>query len=359
MNEFSKRLKELRTERNLTQAEVANALGVTTQAVSKWESQASLPDIAMLLPIADFYGVTADYLLGHDVTKKEQEIRDYLKRHNRCDYSGKEQWEEAIVETRSMLRKHPKDYRIMLKLTFELYYYYIKCSQESKYLMELLEWGNTIVSQCVDSAIRYMAIDVVFAAYGKLEMYDKMKELVDTLPTISYAKETFFRFCFPDNTKERLCAEQWWGYKCLQELCSSMLNYGENVESKLCTNKDKLVACQTVGLIIRAYYTHGDYDWVALAYLCHAELYSALYVAKESDTQQAMAFLRKAEMVLEGVDTVTQTHTSPLLSEITSPDTGTKGEFQEFFRMVLKNDAFDTIREEAAFKEMEQRIFGK
>jgi len=360
MNEFCKRLKELRTDRNLTQTEVANALGVTTQAVSKWESQASLPDIAMLLPIADFYGVTADYLLGHDTAKKEQEIRDYLKQHDKSDYSSKEQWEEAIAETRSMLKKYPKAYRIMLQICFELYYYYIKCIQEPKYLIELLEWGDTIISQCTDSPIRYMTIDVVTAAYRKLNMYDKLKELVDTLPTITYAKESLFRFCFPDNTKERLNAEQYWAYKCLQELCSSMLN-GVDCEpgSQLYTNKEKIVICQTVGAIIRAYYTDSDYDYAALGYLTYAEMYSALYAAKDGDAQRAMAFLRKAETIFKGVDAAVRTHTSPCLREVTSLDTYTKMDFQELFEKVLKDNAFDTIREEDEFKEIKQRLLGK
>ena len=245
----------------------------------------------------------------------------------------------------------------MLQLCIELYYYYLKCNQEPKCLLELLEWGDTIINQCTDSEIRYMTIDVEIAAYRKLNMYDKTKELADTLPTITYTKEYFSRFCFPENTEDQFRAEQYWGYKCLCELCGSMLSYGENVESPFCTNKEKSAICQTVVAIIRAYYTDADYDWVALAYLCHAELFSALYAAKDGDTQQAMAFLKKAETIFESVDTANQTHTSPFLRVLTSLDTCTKEEFQEFFEMVLKKDAFNNIRNEEAFKEMEQRIF--
>lgn len=54
----------LRKEKNMTQETLANALGVTNQAVSKWESEQSCPDIALLPAIADLFGVSLDYLFG-------------------------------------------------------------------------------------------------------------------------------------------------------------------------------------------------------------------------------------------------------------------------------------------------------
>lgn len=55
----------LRKEKNMTQEALANALGVTNQAVSKWESDQSCPDIVLLPTIADLFGVPIDHLFGH------------------------------------------------------------------------------------------------------------------------------------------------------------------------------------------------------------------------------------------------------------------------------------------------------
>lgn len=54
----------LRKQKGLTQEELAQAFGVTNQAVSKWESGASCPDIALLPDIADYFGVSIDLLFG-------------------------------------------------------------------------------------------------------------------------------------------------------------------------------------------------------------------------------------------------------------------------------------------------------
>lgn len=57
-------IRRLRKERGLTQKELAAALNVTDKAVSKWELGASLPDVALLLPLAETLGVSVTELLG-------------------------------------------------------------------------------------------------------------------------------------------------------------------------------------------------------------------------------------------------------------------------------------------------------
>ena len=61
---FTARLKELRKAKNVSQTLLAEVLGVSQQAVGKWESGRSSPDPQTVAGIASYFGVTADYLLG-------------------------------------------------------------------------------------------------------------------------------------------------------------------------------------------------------------------------------------------------------------------------------------------------------
>lgn len=61
--EFSRRLRQYRRDRKLTQQELADLLGVSNKSVSRWES-GSYPDVALLGPLAEALGVTVDDLLG-------------------------------------------------------------------------------------------------------------------------------------------------------------------------------------------------------------------------------------------------------------------------------------------------------
>lgn len=59
-------LKELRKAKGLSQEQVANQLGITLRAYQNYEYGQREPNIEMINKIADFYGVTTDYLLGRE-----------------------------------------------------------------------------------------------------------------------------------------------------------------------------------------------------------------------------------------------------------------------------------------------------
>lgn len=64
MSELSTRLKKLRIEKQLSREELANALQISYWAIAKYETGERNPDNATLARLADFFGVSVDYLLG-------------------------------------------------------------------------------------------------------------------------------------------------------------------------------------------------------------------------------------------------------------------------------------------------------
>lgn len=65
---FSDVLRELRTNKGLTQSGLAQHLGVTQQAIGRWEKALTSPDYETLKRIASFFNVSTDYLLGNNPT---------------------------------------------------------------------------------------------------------------------------------------------------------------------------------------------------------------------------------------------------------------------------------------------------
>ena len=86
------RIKELRTEKKLTQAELGKKINSTQRQVSKWELGAIEPNITDLQKLADFFGCTVDYLIGreaedgvvivsgNELSKDESMLIDKLRR---------------------------------------------------------------------------------------------------------------------------------------------------------------------------------------------------------------------------------------------------------------------------------------
>ena len=72
--QVGKRIKELRIENNLTQEALAEQLGVSFQAVSRWENDLTYPDITLLPILSNMFGVSVDFLLDVDVKKKKPKL---------------------------------------------------------------------------------------------------------------------------------------------------------------------------------------------------------------------------------------------------------------------------------------------
>lgn len=62
--EFKDRLRQLRTEKDLSQEALGKRFNVIKQTISSWETGSSRPDIDLACQLADFFNVSSDYLLG-------------------------------------------------------------------------------------------------------------------------------------------------------------------------------------------------------------------------------------------------------------------------------------------------------
>ena len=71
----------LRKSMGVTQEELARVLGVTNQAVSKWESAQCSPDIQLLPDIADYFGVSVDELMGHETPVSKNRVGNIAGEH--------------------------------------------------------------------------------------------------------------------------------------------------------------------------------------------------------------------------------------------------------------------------------------
>ncbi len=103
-------IRSLRRDRGITQEELANAVGVSTQAVSKWERGEGYPDITLLPDIADYFHVTLDALCGIDEQKKQRKIHDILCETERADYT------EGVNIAREGLTEFPHSVQLKANL---------------------------------------------------------------------------------------------------------------------------------------------------------------------------------------------------------------------------------------------------
>ena len=103
-------IKRLRTEKNITQEQLSVQMNVTCAAVSKWERGETYPDITLLQPLAYYFEVSLDELMGYDQQKIQAEIEEVIALYRQYQNSDFDKASDIITKA---YRKYPNDYWIM------------------------------------------------------------------------------------------------------------------------------------------------------------------------------------------------------------------------------------------------------
>ena len=105
---LAENIRAFRKERSLTQEQLAEALGVTAGAVYKWEAKLSIPELELIVEMADFFDVSVDVLLGYEMkdNRLEATVRRLREYRRQKDRTGLEEAEKA-------LKKYPHSFEIL------------------------------------------------------------------------------------------------------------------------------------------------------------------------------------------------------------------------------------------------------
>ncbi len=177
-------IRGLRKNKDLSQEMLAERLGVTFQAVSRWERGESYPDITLLPAIANFFGVSVDYLLGTEGEKEAEEVEKIVEQCADCDthYKGDEM--RQIVD--DGLKKFPGNFTLMS--------WYVYAFQNVK-PQKAIEVGQYVLDNCTDDAIRGWVNSSIIYAYRNCGQKEKAIELAKKLPGYYDSYQDVLRAC--------------------------------------------------------------------------------------------------------------------------------------------------------------------
>lgn len=190
MNLFiGENIKRLRQKKNITQDKLAEYLCISTQAVSKWERNETYPDITLVIPIASYFGVSTDELLGLDAAKNEQTITEYLQKYN--ELFATVRIDEADELIRKAYHEFPNDFRII-----SLYMWNIaggKADNSNETLLvhkdELSMLCDRVLDECTIDSIRRDALNIQAKLYKAEGDIEKALKVIETFSNWYETKE--------------------------------------------------------------------------------------------------------------------------------------------------------------------------
>lgn len=188
--EIGKRIYELRKAKGMTQEQLAEAVGVSVPAVSKWETGNSLPDITMLSPVARMLGTSVDYLLAYTMELTEEETEALYKEIKaECDRNG---FRKGMDFAFSLLKQYPGSDFLKLKIamgTINLSYSMDDGYREEEY-ERLCEKSIKLLESLTNSANPEIGFAAKFALASRYLTDQKLKEaeeLLNSLPKTEYS----------------------------------------------------------------------------------------------------------------------------------------------------------------------------
>ena len=291
MDQIGQRIKQLRKKQGMTQERLAEYLGVTDKAVSKWECGLTAPDLALIMPLARILGVSADELLGGKKEETDAKRLEYDEHYeNDMKYDVRENYRIAL----QAVKDYPNEYKYLVFLAHaeSSMAYESECKQdpEAKYSEEMMQRAikhyELVIEECEVVAIREEAIWNLMILYKSMGDHDKALEYANMFPERSrFTKNHALDVCLQG--EKQVQHKKWTVHHKLQDLCiafSRIYYFAEKKEPYV------IAALDAEEAILKVMFPDGNYHEF------HKNLVSAYqmradFEIQEGNLDQAMAYL--------------------------------------------------------------------
>lgn len=176
MMKLGEKIKTLRKQKNISQEVFANYLGVSFQAVSKWENGNTMPDVTIIPAIASFFGVSTDELFDFNLFEVEKNIEAIVDEYGKY-------WDTDMAKAEEVLREGLKKYPgndVLLNCLLG-----VLCELGRN--EEVITVGNALAESTKKDEVRIDARRMMAEAYKAMGEYQSAKDAIDRIPEIYFS----------------------------------------------------------------------------------------------------------------------------------------------------------------------------
>ena len=177
MIKLGEKIKSLRKQKNISQEVFANYLGVSFQAVSKWENGNTMPDVTLIPAIASFFGVSTDELFDFNLFEMEKQVEAICYESWKYRESDSEKAERIL---RDGLQRIPGNDIILNNLLYTLDY--------QTRAEEVINLCKTLIESTKDDSVKYDACRILASCYQENGQIDLVKPTLERIPEIYFTK---------------------------------------------------------------------------------------------------------------------------------------------------------------------------
>ena len=177
MIRLGEKIKSLRKQKNISQEVFANYLGVSFQAVSKWENGNTMPDVTMIPAIASFFGVSTDELFDFNLYEMEKQVEEIYKESWKYRNNDPAKAEQILREG---LKRFPGNDIILNNLLYTLDF---KTRAD-----EVISLCKTLIESTKYEDVKYDACRILACCYEENGQKDLIAPTLEMIPEIYFTK---------------------------------------------------------------------------------------------------------------------------------------------------------------------------
>ena len=184
MYNIGQKIKELRKKNDLTQEKLADYLGVSYQAVSKWETGVNTPDLSLIGPLTNLLHVSADELLG--LTAPENDERKAYFEAECFEHWKKDDYNADYEIALQAVAEYPGDFRYLEWLASTEYYTSFDLYSDRSAFLERMEscirHNLMVYENCSEEELRNSALWLIILAYKYTDRLDEARKYAELYP---------------------------------------------------------------------------------------------------------------------------------------------------------------------------------
>jgi len=193
------KIRELRKQRGITQEQLAESIGISFQAVSKWENNIALPDITLVPVLASYFGVSMDELFDFSLKKIEHAVRIITEKAYQYRESNPAESRRILEEG---LKKYPENDILLNNLLYVLDYS-VKPDETIAIASKLIEKTN-------QNDVKYDALRFLAYAYKAKGDLESAEAAIEQIPEIYFTKLTEKAYLLSGKAKFEAAEKQKW-----------------------------------------------------------------------------------------------------------------------------------------------------
>ena len=200
---IGERIKYYRIQNRMTQEKLAAELGISFQAVSKWERSESLPDVTLVARLAEVLDITCDTLLTDNACYMECEIDTVINDTSLLNIDDHEQYLRRVELLEKALDKYPRSIKLMLALadSYSKGGAYPEFS-ERNYSQRTIDIEEYVASHTTDPKLKYQTTTMLCYMYRGMEKYDRIRELAETMPELYQTRPALIYHSMPGKQQQ-------------------------------------------------------------------------------------------------------------------------------------------------------------